>query len=892
MIAKRDAPHAAATNAPKRARKFFVHIERKPEVQAARLQLPVCMHEQEIIDAIHHNDVVLVSGATGTGKTTQVPQFLVEDGFGDAASPQYKGMIAVTQPRRVAAVTCAKRVAFEMNSKPGTLVGYHIRHDATLAQHTKIKFVTDGVLLREVENDVLLQRYSAIVIDEVHERSLNTDLLLAFLSRTTQLRRKQRSVYGLLKVIVMSATLEIDGVFAGDGALFPNPPIVKVPSRQYPVTIHFARSTKEDYVEEAFRKVSKIHQRLPQGGVLVFLSGRQEVEQLCTKLRDEFGTRKVLIKDSDGHNTGMVVLPFYAMLADSVQRRVFNKFGDDTRKVVVATNVAETSVTVPGISYVVDSGRVKEKVYRTGKSGLLSAYEVRWVSKASAEQRAGRAGRIGAGHCYRLYSSAVFDQQFEEYRAPEIVRVPADSIVLRLRAMGIRHVEKFPFPTRPNTEDLLGAERLLKQLGALQDDGECKGGDDSMLGVTRIGRELARVPLPPRFGRMLVAGREDGAAFPYVCRLCAILTIGSVLERGTDREAKHKVFYNARGEILTELAAVCAAEHHARRLGTTVDLNGMRQFCEQFGLVSRHVEEAVRVSEQLEELFGSSSKALQPADERTETSVIRCFVKGFADRVARRMTRDEGAEAGIGPRRLRAAFMIRGGRTALIENARCIADAGEFIAFAQLIERQVKVKKHVSEHGGTWATTHDDYDEVEGESACDERQQTRERQHGAKELVLRSVCTIDKQWLAEDAAQLCETGHVSRAWFDDKDGGIRWQANVSYANWPLGCVTVRAAAARVAVRATVAMLDAMADALLRELCGEQLARVPSAVRDAARCAMRDALRGQQRVLAFGELSEAALRDARACVARVTGVTPRVTRRLLCATASTAGVQRC
>ncbi|CAN8076314.1 unnamed protein product [Agarophyton chilense] len=894
MTAKREAADEQGTNPPKRARKFFVHIDRKPDVQAARLELPVCMHEQEIIDAIHHNDLVLVSGATGTGKTTQVPQFLVEDGFGDPASPEYKGMIAVTQPRRVAAVSCARRVAFEMNTDIGKTVGYHVRHEAKLSASTKVKFVTDGVLLREMENDVLLTKYSAVVIDEVHERSLNTDLLLAFLSRSIKLRRKQLKVYGPLKVVVMSATLEVDGVFAGDDALFPNPPMVKVPSRQYPVTIHFARKTKSDYVEEAFQKVCKMHQRLPQGGVLVFLSGREEVEQVCARLQEEFGKRKIVIKDSDGHKTGMVVLPFYAMLSDSLQRRVFKSFGDDVRKVVVATNVAETSVTVPGISYVVDSGRVKEKVYRTGSSGLLSAYEVGWVSQASAEQRAGRAGRTGAGHCYRLYSSAVFDQQFEEYRAPEVLRVPADSIVLRLRAMGIRHVEKFPFPTRPNTEDLLAAEEVLLQLGALQKGSGKKESDDCLLGVTKIGRDLARVPLPPRFGRMLVAAWEDGEAFPYACRLAAILTIGSVLERGGDAEAKHKVFRNARGEVLTELGAVCAAEHHGRRGGGKADVRDMGTFCEKFGLVGRNVTEAVRVSEQLEEVFGRKARAVQPADERTESNVIRCFLKGFADRVARRMTRDEGAEAGIGPRRLRTAFMVRGGKVALIEKAGYGAEAGEFIVFAQLIERKVRVKGGVA--AAAAAAAADDYDgesdgeDTDGEDADGEGADGDGRER--KELVLRGVCTIDKQWLAEDAAQLCRVGSAQRAWFDDKEGAAKQQASVSYGSWTLGTLTLRADHITLIASPCAIVIDAMAHALLRELCDQtQLARLHAAAHRLVLKQLGQLVR-RHHALAWEHLNERALRDMRECVTRVARVRSRPTPRLLCAVASRAPHERC
>jgi ATP-dependent RNA helicase DHX37/DHR1 len=230
----------------------FVRVARDPVVQQSRMKLPVCMYEQEIVEAIRANDIVLVTGETGTGKTTQVPQFLVESGFGDKDCTAHCGLIAVTQPRRIAATSCARRVAHEMGSPVGELVGFHVRHSPVYCSNTKIKFVTDGILLREIQDDLTLERYSAIVIDEAHERTLNTDLLLALLSRTVVLRRQHVSD-GLskspLKLVIMSATLDIDGVFTGSGSLFPRAVVVHVPARQYPVTVHFERHTSQSYVD-------------------------------------------------------------------------------------------------------------------------------------------------------------------------------------------------------------------------------------------------------------------------------------------------------------------------------------------------------------------------------------------------------------------------------------------------------------------------------------------------------------------------------------------------------------------------------------------------------------------------------------------------------------------
>lgn len=792
-----DCAAARAGPAPppsKRARKFFVHVERPAAVQAAREALPAVMHEQEIMEAVRARDVVLVTGATGTGKTTQVPQFLVEDGFGDPRGPA-PGAVAVTQPRRVAAVACARRVAHEMGGPVGQLVGYQIRHEARLGEAIKVKFVTDGLLLREVENDILLRRYSAVVIDEVHERSMNTDLLLAFLSRSVVMRREKREEFGLLKVIIMSATLDVDGVFSGPGALFPDPPIVKIPSRQYPVTIHFARRTVDDYVEEAFRMVSKIHRRLPPGGVLVFLSGRQEVEQLSRQLREEFGDTKVRIPDAD-QELSIRVLPFYALLADNLQRAVFEDVGAGNRKVVVATNIAETSVTVPGIAYVVDSGRVKEKVYRGAGTTLLSSFEVRWVSQASAEQRAGRAGRTGPGHCYRLYSSAVFDQRFEPFHAPEMVRIPAESIVLRLRAMGIRHVAKFPFPTPPDRAAIAEAEHLLTDLGALGRDG-----DGVMLGVTKVGRELARLPMPPRFGRMLLAAHKRGVkVLRYAVRLAAALSVGSVLDRGdAQARARQKPLLNKRGQALMEMAAVCASEHAGAGRGGR-DVHAIRAFCANTGLVARAILEALAVVTQLEHAFfkdREEREMLKPPGRIEEDGVISAFLAGFGDRVARRLEREEAIARGVAPRRARGAYCVQGERrVAYVEGAAASAGgAAELVVFAEMVEIDVMKRRTVADEA-----KRDDYvssgEEDEGVERP-EKEKTGPERPVERRLLLRAAAAVQPEWVACEAAALCtykaaQDAELMR--FDRSVDSVMERARVQYGQeyWVLGSMFVRA----------------------------------------------------------------------------------------------------
>jgi ATP-dependent RNA helicase DHX37/DHR1 len=272
------------------AKPFFVSVNRLPEIQTSRMKLPVCAEEQVIMEAIRNNTVVIICGETGSGKTTQVPQFLYEAGWShpDSDNP---GLIGVTQPRRVATVSMAKRVAHELNLGDDE-VSYQIRYDATVSNKTRIKFMTDGVLLREMSQDLLLTKYSTIIIDEAHERNLNTDILIGVVSRVLKLRaelsREDRKKIKPLRVIIMSATLRVSD-FTENKTLFPEvPPVINVNARQFPVSVHFNKRTPIDHVADAYKKICKIHQRLPDGGILVFLTGQNEINQLCKKLRSKF----------------------------------------------------------------------------------------------------------------------------------------------------------------------------------------------------------------------------------------------------------------------------------------------------------------------------------------------------------------------------------------------------------------------------------------------------------------------------------------------------------------------------------------------------------------------------------------------------------------------------
>lgn len=553
------------------ARKAYsVAVTRSAEIQAARLNLPVVAEEQKIMEAIHDNNIVVICGATGSGKTTQVPQFLFEAGYGSPRSPT-PGLIGVTQPRKVAAVSMSKRVGQELGNH-SEKVAYQIRFEGTADENTAIKFMTDGVLLREVSSDIALRKYSAVIIDEAHERSVNTDILIGMLSRVVKLRQElaeEDKTVKPLKLIIMSATLRIDDL-TKNPMLFPTPPpVLDIEGRQFPVTQHFARQTKHDYVEEAFKKITRGHKKLPPGGMLVFLTGHDEISRLSKKLKQasggwssaalpkvrisandaplevediEFGQTNDTTQDDydeinfiddeaedeeDEHEfdipdeeagTGplkMHILPLYSLLPTREQMRVFEPPPEGSRQIVLATNVAETSLTIPGTRYVFDCGRAKERRY--DKESGVQSYEIGWISKASANQRSGRAGRTGPGHCYRLYSSAVYERDFAEFADPELLKMPIEGIVLQLKAMRLQHVVNFPFPTPPNRSSLAKAERLLTYLSAITPEGQ----------ATDIGTTMAKFPLPPRFARILLIGHLHDC-MPYTIALVAGLSVQEI----------------------------------------------------------------------------------------------------------------------------------------------------------------------------------------------------------------------------------------------------------------------------------------------------------------------------------------------------------------------------
>ncbi|AQL07080.1 pre-mRNA-splicing factor ATP-dependent RNA helicase [Zea mays] len=446
------------------------------EILEKRRTLPVWQQKEEFLRRLRDNQTLILVGETGSGKTTQIPQFVLEtEGLGN------RSMVACTQPRRVAAMSVSRRVAEEMDVTIGEEVGYSIRFEDCSSHKTVLKYLTDGMLLREAMADPLLEKYKVIVLDEAHERTLATDVLFGLLKEVLKNRPD-------LKLVVMSATLEAEK-FQG---YFSDAPLMKVPGRLHPVEIFYTQEPERDYLEAAIRTVVQIHMCEPAGDILVFLTGEEEIEDACRKINKEINNM--------GDQVGPVkVVPLYSTLPPAMQQKIFEpapaplkERGPPGRKIVVSTNIAETSLTIDGIVYVIDPGFSKQKVYnpRIRVESLL----VSPISKASAHQRAGRAGRTQPGKCFRLYTEKSFNEDLQPQTYPEILRSNLANTVLTLKKLGIDDLVHFDFMDPPAPETLMRALEVLNYLAALDDEGN----------LTQLGEMMSEFPLDPQMSKMLV----------------------------------------------------------------------------------------------------------------------------------------------------------------------------------------------------------------------------------------------------------------------------------------------------------------------------------------------------------------------------------------------------
>ncbi|KAG5747957.1 hypothetical protein H9Q70_009383 [Fusarium xylarioides] len=444
-------------------------------IQETRKSLPIYKYRDEFLAALEKFQVLVIVGETGSGKTTQLPQYLHEAGY------TKNGMkVGCTQPRRVAAMSVAARVADEVGVKVGREVGYTIRFEDCTSDKTILKYMTDGMLLREIMTDPELSSYSALMIDEAHERTVHTDILLALLKDLSRSRPD-------LKLLISSATMNAER-FA---QYFDDAPIFNIPGRKYPVDIYYTPAPEANYLTAAIVTTFQIHITQPKGDILIFLTGQDEIEAAeleLTQTAKKLGNR---IKE-------LVICPIYANLPSELQAKIFEPTPEGARKVVLATNIAETSLTIDGIVYVIDIGYVKENVYNpaTRASNLV----VVPCSRASANQRSGRAGRVGPGKCFRLYTKFAYMNEMDESTTPEIQRTNLNGVVLQLKSLGINELLDFDFMDPPSKDSLIGALNQLYALQALNHHGE----------LTKVGRQMAEFPTDPLLAKAVLAAGKEG----------------------------------------------------------------------------------------------------------------------------------------------------------------------------------------------------------------------------------------------------------------------------------------------------------------------------------------------------------------------------------------------
>ncbi|MDM7322229.1 MAG: ATP-dependent RNA helicase HrpA [Gammaproteobacteria bacterium] len=557
-------------------------------------ELPVVARRGEILAALEKHQVLILSGETGSGKTTQLPKIALEAGRGA------RGLIGHTQPRRIAARAVASRIAEELGTPLGEAVGYQVRFSGQVSEQALIKVMTDGILLAEIHADPLLARYDTLIIDEAHERSLNIDFLLGYLKRLLPRRPD-------LKLIVTSATLDVDR-FA---AHFPGAALLSVEGRTYPVEIRYrpVQGDEDDRDRDLPRALLDAVDELAAeglGDILVFLDGERAIREAAEALR------KHPLKHTE-------ILPLYARLSSAEQARVFQPHSG--RRIVLATNVAETSLTVPGIRYVIDTGLARISRYspRVGVQRLM----VEPISQAAARQRAGRCGRLGPGICIRLYSEEDFARRPAQ-TDPEILRTNLAAVILRMESLKLGHVEDFPFLDLPEGHQIKAAYDLLFELGAVDDKRR----------LTALGERLARLPVDPRLGRMLLAGQHDGCLAEMLVIVSA-LSIQDPRERPADKaqaaDQAHAAWRHPQSDFLTLLNLWRWYEEQARHLSQAK----LRRLCEQHFLSYVRMREWRALHQELRGLFHEEG-VRENEKEAPEDAIHRALLTGLLGHLALR----------------------------------------------------------------------------------------------------------------------------------------------------------------------------------------------------------------------------------------------------------------
>ncbi|XP_006755292.1 PREDICTED: probable ATP-dependent RNA helicase DHX35 [Myotis davidii] len=574
-------------------------------IEQQRQKLPVFKLRNHILYLIENYQTVVIVGETGCGKSTQIPQYLAEAGWTAEGR-----VVGVTQPRRVAAVTVAGRVADERGAVLGHEVGYCIRFDdCTDPLATRIKFLTDGMLVREMMVDPLLTKYSAIMLDEAHERTLYTDIAIGLLKKIQKKR-------GDLRLIVASATLDAEkfrDFFNQNETSDPTRDtcvILTVEGRTFPVDIFYLQSPVPDYIKATVETVMKIHQTEGDGDILAFLTGQEEVETVVSLLIEQ-----ARALGRTGMKRHLRILPMYAGLPSFEQMKVFERVSRSVRKVIVATNVAETSITISGVVYVIDCGFMKLRAYNPRTA--IECLVVVPVSQASANQRAGRGGRSRSGKCYRLYTEEAFDK-LPQSTVPEMQRSNLAPVILQLKALGIDNVLRFHFMSPPPAQSMVQALELLYALGGL--DKDCRLTEP-------LGMRIAEFPLNPMFAKMLLESGNFGCS-QEILSIAAMMQIQNIFVVPPNQKSQairvHRKFAVEEGDHLTMLNVYEAFIKH----------NKNSQWCQEHFLNYKGLVRAATVREQLKKLL-VKFQVPKKSSEGDPDPVLRCIVSGFFANAAR-----------------------------------------------------------------------------------------------------------------------------------------------------------------------------------------------------------------------------------------------------------------
>nr|XP_020456101.1 probable ATP-dependent RNA helicase DHX40 [Monopterus albus] len=585
--------------------------------------LPIYQHKTKLIQAVSDSAFLIVTGETGSGKTTQLPQYLHQAGFCK------DGKIGVTQPRRVAAITVAQRVAHEMQCTLGRDVGYQVRFDDCTSEDTVVKYMTDGCLLREILADPGLSQYSVIILDEVHERSLNTDILLGLLKKIFSNPAKATKGRAFpLRVVVMSATLETNKLSSFLG----NCPVFVIPGRTFSVTCTFGtaigpKDTESTaYVKEVVKMAFDVHTSERAGDILVFLTGQSEIEHACDLLFEKAESIDYRYDVQDQTVEGLLILPLYGSMPTDQQRQIFQPPPPRIRKCVVATNIAATSLTINGIKYIVDSGFVKQ-LNHNSRVGM-DILEVVPISKSEAQQRAGRAGRTSAGKCFRIYTKEFWEKCMPEYTVPEIQRTSLSAVILTLKCLGIHDVIRFPYLDSPEERFILEALKQLYQFDAIDRRGR----------VTQLGEMMVEFPLHPGLTRAVLKTASLGCQ-DLLLPVAAMLSVENIFirpghpDKQKEADKKHRALAAKSGGMNDFATLLCVFQSCKSSDKPSV-------WCKENWIHWRALKSAFSVERQLCEILHRLQQKkdfpIETFDGNKSELFRRCLCSGYFTNVARR----------------------------------------------------------------------------------------------------------------------------------------------------------------------------------------------------------------------------------------------------------------